>query len=270
MDNNRRNRNRILPPVIVLALFLILWQAAVRIFDIDAYVLPSPASIVKQGFDDWSSLLHHMKATLGITLLGFGIGAVLGFLLAALLHVIPGAKSGFYPILVLTQNVPLMALGPLLVIWFGFGLLPRVVLITLVTFFPVVVAMLTGLTQCDPKLMNYMRMIGAKRGHLFWRLELPSSVPHLFSGLKIAASYSVISAIYAESIGSNKGLGYYILLKQRGFETAKVFAAVAVIVLMSLILFGTITLLERLFVRGESSRTAAASRRRRKKGEEAS
>ncbi|REE94332.1 ABC-type nitrate/sulfonate/bicarbonate transport system permease component [Paenibacillus taihuensis] len=265
--DNKQNR-KFLPPVIVLALFLLIWQAAVRIFDIDAYVLPSPASIVKQGLNDWSSLLQHMKATLGITLLGFGIGAVLGFLLAALLHIIPGAKAGFYPLLVLTQNVPLMALGPLLVIWFGFGMMPRVVLITLVTFFPVVVAMLTGLTQCDPKLMNYMRMIGAKRAQLFWRLELPSSVPHLFSGLKIAASYSVISAIYAESIGSNKGLGYYILLKQRGFETAKVFAAVAVIVMLSLILFGAITLLERMFVRGRVPSTS--SRLRRKKGEEAS
>ncbi|RAP76340.1 ABC transporter permease [Paenibacillus montanisoli] len=242
---------RILPPVLVLALFLLIWQAAVALFQVDAYLLPSPIAIAKQIYDEHEQLLRHLLATLGMTLLGFGAGALLGFVLAGLLHLIPGAKAGFYPLLVLTQNVPLMALGPLLVLWFGFGTLPRVILITLVTFFPVAVAMLTGLMQSDEKLVNYLRMIGASKRKLFWRLELPSSVPHLFSGLKIAASYSVITAIYAESIGSSKGLGYYILLAQRGFETANVFAAIALIVLLSLVMFGAIALAEHLYNRGK-------------------
>lgn len=259
MDNKR---TRLLPPVIVLAAFLLLWQGAVWLLNTDAYILPSPSAIAKQAYDSGPDLAHHMRATLSITLLGFGIGAVIGFAIAALLHVIPWAKSGFYPLLVLSQNVPVMALGPLLVLWFGFGLLPRVILITLVTFFPVAVAMMTGLSKSDGSLRNYMRMIGASKSQLFWRLELPGSLPHLFSGLKIAASYSVISAIYAESIGSDSGLGYFILLARHGFETAKIFAAIAVIVLLSLALFGVIALAERLLVRGAASASASASARK--------
>ncbi|MBM7564542.1 ABC transporter permease [Paenibacillus sacheonensis] len=246
-------RTGLLPPVIVLAAVLLLWQAAVWLLNTDAYILPSPTAIAKQAYDSAPQLAHHMRSTLVMTLIGFVVGASLGFLIAALLHVIPWVKSGFYPLLVLSQNVPIMALGPLLVLWFGFGMLPRVILITLVTFFPVAVAMMTGLSKSDGGLYNYMRMIGATQSQLFWRMELPGSMPHLFSGLKIAASYSVISAIYAESIGSDSGLGYFILLAQHGFETAKVFAAIAVIVLLSLALFGVIALAERMFVRGSAS-----------------
>ncbi|MBW7460834.1 ABC transporter permease subunit, partial [Paenibacillus sepulcri] len=155
-----------------------------------------------------------------------------------------------YPLLVLTQNVPVIALGSLLVVWFGFGILPRLILIMLVCFFPVVVAMLTGLTQSDPKLVDYMKMIGASKSQLFWRLELPNAVSYLFSGLKIAASYSVISAIYAESIGGSEGLGNFMLVSQRGWQTANVFSAIAIIVVLSLILFGIISLAEQILVRG--------------------
>ena len=126
-----------------------------------------------------------------------------------------------------------------------------VILIVLVCFFPVAVAMLTGLTQSDPKLADYMNMIGASRQR-FWRLELPGSVPYLFSGLKIAASYSVISAIYAEATGASKGLGYYMELSKNGFKTANVFAAIAIIVMLSLLFFGLINLAERLLLRGRT------------------
>ena len=122
-------------------------------------------------------------------------------------------------------------------------------LVMLVCFFPIAVAMLTGLTQSDPKLIEYMKMIGASKRQQFWRLELPNAMPYLFSGLKIAASYSVISAIYAESIGGSKGLGNYMEVSQRGCQTANVFSAIAIIVILSLLLFGLINLAERLLVR---------------------
>ncbi|BBH20938.1 ABC transporter permease [Paenibacillus baekrokdamisoli] len=249
MGNNIR---KIWPPVAVMLFLLLSWQAVVVVFDIRPFVLPSPYVIMMQAITDASPLLDHTLATLGVTLLGFTAGAAAGFVLAALLHLIPGAKSGFYPLLVLTQNVPIMALGPLLVLWFGFGILPRVILIIIVCFFPIAVAMLTGLMQSDPKLVTYMRMIGATKRQQFWRLELPNSIPYLFSGLKIAASYSVISAIYAESIGASKGLGYYMLLSRNGFETAKIFCAIAIIIFISLIIFGAISLAERLFLRGRT------------------
>ncbi|MFC0335551.1 ABC transporter permease [Paenibacillus sepulcri] len=238
------------PPVIVLAVFIVLWQAAVAVFDIEPYILPSPLAIASNTVSEAPRLFHHTLSTLGVTLLGFTAGTAAGFVLAALLHLIPGAKAGFYPLLVLTQNVPVIALGSLLVVWFGFGILPRLILIMLVCFFPVVVAMLTGLTQSDPKLVDYMKMIGASKSQLFWRLELPNAVSYLFSGLKIAASYSVISAIYAESIGGSEGLGNFMLVSQRGWQTANVFSAIAIIVVLSLILFGIISLAEQILVRG--------------------
>ncbi|MFC4808543.1 ABC transporter permease [Paenibacillus sp. GCM10023250] len=247
-------RALLLPPAIVMAALLLLWQGAVWLFGTEAYVLPAPSAIAKQAMDSAPLLAHHMRATLGITLLGFGIGAAAGFLIAALLHVLPWVRAGFYPLLVLSQNVPVMAIGQLLVLWFGFGALPRVILIALVTFFPIAVATMTGLSKSDGKLYDYMRMIGASRSQLFWRLELPGAVPHLFSGLKIAASYAVISAIYAEAIGADSGLGYFMLIAQHGFETAKVFAAIGVIVLLSLALFGAIALAERLLARGAAHR----------------
>ncbi|WP_274651597.1 ABC transporter permease [Paenibacillus humicola] len=251
------NKRKWLPPLAVFAAFLVVWQAAVVLLHIDEYVLPSPLVVAANTIAEAPRLLEHTKATLAITLIGFAAGSAAGFALAALLHLIPGARAGVYPLLVLTQNVPLMALGPLLVLWFGFGMMPRVLLIMLVCFFPVSVAMLTGLTQTDRALLNYMKMIGATRSQLFRRLELPSAVPYLFSGLKIAASYSVISAIYAESIGGSKGLGSFMLLSQRGFETANVFSAIAVIVLLSLALFGLIAAAERLFLRGRQGRREA-------------
>ena len=239
-----------LPPFLVFAVFLMVWQAAVDLFHIDEYILPSPLVIARNTLAVAPRLLEHTQETLTITLIGFAAGAAAGFVLAALLHLLPGARAGLYPLLVLTQNVPLMALGPLLVLWFSFGMLPRVLLIMLVCFFPVAVAMLTGLTQTERALMNYMRMIGASRRTLFLRLELPCAVPYLFSGLKIAASYSVISAIYAEAIGGSKGLGSFMLISQHGFETSNVFSAIAVIVLLSFALFGFIAAAERLCLRG--------------------
>ncbi|CAH1218399.1 Riboflavin transport system permease protein RibX [Paenibacillus plantiphilus] len=238
------------PPLAVLAIVVLGWQAAVVLFGTKEYVLPSPLVIASTVMKEAPRLLEHTSATLGITLLGFIFGAAAGFLLAALLHLIPGAKAGFYPLLVLTQNVPVMALGPLLVIWFGFGLMPKIILLTIVCFFPISVAMLTGLTKSDPKLLSYMRMIGASKSQLFWRLELPHAIPYLFSGLKIAASYSVISAIYAETIGGSEGLGVYMRLSMRGWQTANMFAAIAVVITLSLVLFGIIFALERLFLRG--------------------
>ncbi|MCQ6557979.1 ABC transporter permease [Paenibacillus mendelii] len=236
------------PPVVVLASLIVIWQAAVRLMGVEEYILPSPLDIAREFVSVAPRLFEHASATLGITLLGFAAGSAAGLLLAALLHLVPWVKAGFYPLLVLTQNVPVFVLINLFVIWFGFGMLPRLLLLMLVCFFPVAVAMLTGLTQADPKLVNYMKMIGATKGQLFWRLELPGSISYLFSGLKIAASYSVISAIYAEST-ADKGLGKFIQLASNGWQTSRVFVGIVTIIAISLLLFGLITAAERMMIR---------------------
>jgi ABC-type nitrate/sulfonate/bicarbonate transport system permease component len=165
------------------------------------------------------------------------------------LHVIPRFKAGFYPLLILSQNIPTIALAPLLMIWFGFGLLPKVIVITLVCFFPVAIATLDGFVQTDRTMLGYMRMIGAGRRQIFFKLELPNALPYLFSGLKISATYSVMGAVIAEWLGSDKGIGVYMLLSKNSFRTDRVFAAIAIIVGLSLLLFGFIAFLEKLVIR---------------------
>ncbi|MFD1952729.1 ABC transporter permease [Paenibacillus thailandensis] len=254
MGNNRIPWRKIWPPAAVLAALLAAWQIAVSAFGTAEYILPSPLSIAEEGINVGPRLLEHTLATVGLMLPGFAGGAAAGFLLAALIHFIPGARSGLYPLLVLSQNVPVIALGPLLTLWLGYGVLPKLILIWLVCFFPVSVALLSGLNDTDPKLRNYMEMIGTSRWTMFWRLELPHAIAHLFSGLKIAASYSVLTAVVAEWIGSEKGLGHFMMLSSSGFQTARVFAAVFLIVILSLAMFGLVVLAERICVRWKPDR----------------
>ncbi|WP_018759241.1 ABC transporter permease [Paenibacillus terrigena] len=239
------------PPVAVLFSFLVIWQLAVTWGHIEEFLLPSPLRILEvfTQADVRARLWMHAASTIRITLLGLGSGIGLGIVLAVLLHVIPFLRSGIYPLLILTQNVPIVATGPLLIIWLGYGIAPKVVLIMLVCFFPVVVSTLTGLSQPDPQYLNYMQMIGATKRQLLWKLELPNALPYLFSGMKLAASYSVITAVAAEWLGSKEGLGTYIKLSANGFMTAQVFATIVVIVAVSLGLFGIFALLAKWAVR---------------------
>ncbi|WP_337098784.1 ABC transporter permease [Paenibacillus sp. YIM B09110] len=251
MGNKSGAWAKVWPPVIVIAALLACWQAVTMWGQVDQWLLPSPLSIVQEAASAnvWPRLAEHTGATLRLTLLGFAGGSAAGFLLAALLHLIPGLRTAVYPLLVVSQNVPIVVIGPLLTMWLGYTLLPKVLLVMMVCFFPISVAMLSGLTNTDPQLRNYLQMIGTGKWQLFWKLELPHAVIHLFSGLKLAASYSVLSAIVAEWLGTNKGLGYFMQLSAKGFMPERVFASVFIIVALSLSLFGLMTLAEKLLLR---------------------
>ncbi|WP_342563986.1 ABC transporter permease [Paenibacillus sp. FSL R7-0345] len=240
---------QIWPPLVAVVLFLGIWQLAVSAFGIEAWILPGPGAIARSSADNAASIWSHTAATLRLTLIGFPIGTGVGLIVALLLHLLPWLKRALYPLLILSQNVPSIALAPLLVIWFGFGLLPKIVLITLVCFFPVAVAAMGGLAQSDRMMMNYMKMAGASKWQIFTKLELPGSLPSLFSGVKISATYAVMGAVVAEWIGADKGLGYYMLLQKSAYRTDNVFVAIAIIVLLSLVLFAIIALAERWLVR---------------------
>lgn len=237
------------PPLTAVILFLAVWQIAVPLFHIEKWILPSPADITKEAIAQAASLTQHTWATVQLTLLGFLIGTCVGLLTAMLLHLVPFLKSALYPLLILSQNIPTIALAPLLMIWFGFGLLPKIIVITLVCFFPVAVSTMDGLTQTDRGMMNYMRMAGASKAQIFRKLEVPHALPSVFSGVKIAATYSVMGAVIAEWIGTDRGIGYYMMLQKSAYRTDRVFVAMAIIVLLSLILFAIIALLEKIFVR---------------------
>lgn len=253
--NNKNWLQKGWPPVAVLFFFLVLWQVAVDWGHIEEFLLPSPLKIVETfgQHDVYTRLTMHTLATVKITTLGLAAGIAVGVVLAIMLHLVPFLRRGVYPLLLLTQNVPVIVTGPLLIIWLGYGISPKVVLIMLVCFFPVVISTLTGLTQPDAQYMNYLQMIGASKRQILWRLELPNALPYLFSGMKLAASYSVITAVTAEWLGAKNGLGTYIKLSANGFMTARVFAAIVVIVAFSLLLFWIFQLLERWAIRWKPS-----------------
>ncbi|WEK52837.1 MAG: ABC transporter permease [Candidatus Cohnella colombiensis] len=236
-------------PIITLIITIGLWQACCWLFEIPTYTLPAPSEIAVKMYMDSAMLWGHVVATINLSLLGLGLGLVVGIVVAIVIHLVPIFRDAVAPLLVLSQNVPLIALGPLLMIWFGFGITPKLILLIIVCFFPITLSMLVGLGQAEPQLREYLAMIGSTRWEQLKRLEFPASLPYLFSGLRMAATYVVSSAIVAEWLGASKGIGYYLQLKFKGFEAPGVFTSIVCIVLLSLLFFGAAVLLERLVIR---------------------
>lgn len=234
------------PPLVAVLLFLLCWEVGTSIFHVEKWILPSPGDIGREAVNGASGLWDHTLATLKLTLIGFAVGSVVGLLIAVLLHLLPFVKSALYPLLILSQNVPTIALGPLLMIWFGFGILPKLILITLVCFFPVAISAMDGLSRTDPALRNYMEMAGASKRQIFCKLEFPFAIPSMISGLKISATYSVMGAIISEWLGADKGIGYYMKMQKSSFHTDRVFVAILIIVVISLAMFAAVALVERL------------------------
>lgn len=242
-------RHKIWPPAAAVLLFLVAWQGAVIVFGVEAWLLPSPLEILREGWRIAPRLWEHTLSTLSVCLVGFAVGAGSGVAVAVLLHLVRPIRLSFMPLLVLTQNVPVIVLGPLLTVWFGFGLLPKVILITLVCFFPIAVAMMQGLADADPTMKNYMRIIGASKHQLFLKVEFPAALPHLFAGLKISGTYSVMGAVIAEWLGASSGLGYFMKLSSSAFRADRVFAAIFIIVALSIAIYALIGLAQRLVIR---------------------
>ncbi|AJS60993.1 ABC transporter permease [Paenibacillus sp. IHBB 10380] len=241
--------NKVWPPLVAVLIFLTAWQLSTSLFNIEDWILPAPSDIAHEASAESARLWEHALATVKLTLGGFAIGTTVGLVIAFVLHRIPFLHSALYPLLILSQNIPTIALAPLLMIWFGFGLLPKFILITLVCFFPVAVAAMDGLRQADRTMLEYMRMIGATKGQIFTKLELPHALPSMFSGIRIAATYSVMGAVIAEWVGSDKGIGYYMMLQKASYRTDRMFLSISIIVILSLFMHTAIVLLEKGLVR---------------------
>lgn len=236
-------------PCLVLLLLLALWEIIVKAAHVPEWFLPAPSKVFVEAVNGWSDFYPDILSTTQITIVGFAVGCLIGILAAVLLHLIPSVREAVYPLLILSQNVPIIVLAPLLVIWFGFGLLPKIIVITLVCFFPITVAALDGFKQTPMELKHYMMMAGATKFQLFWKLELPSSLPSLFSGLKISATYSVMGAVISEWLGAKQGIGVYMTYATSSFRTYRVFVAIFTIMLLSLLFFLFILLVEKLMIR---------------------
>jgi ABC-type nitrate/sulfonate/bicarbonate transport system permease component len=241
-------------PLLVLLLFFIAWEIGVRTAETPEWLLPAPSKIMKEGAAGWANFYPDAISTVKITLIGFAVGTGVGILTAIVLHLVPFLRSSVYPLLILSQNVPIIVLAPLLVIWFGFGLLPKIIVITLVCFFPITIAALDGFRQTPQELKHYMMMAGATKQQLFWKLEWPHSLPSIFSGLKISATYSVMGAVISEWLGAEKGIGVYMTLASSSFRTDRVFVAIFTIMFLSLLFFLLIVLAERRIVHWQRKR----------------
>ncbi|WP_232237474.1 ABC transporter permease [Macrococcoides caseolyticum] len=221
----------------------------VRLLHVDAYTLPAPSAIFKSFFNDFSTYHVHLYPTLLLVVLGIICSILCGICVAIILRLIPGLHEYVYPLLIMSQNVPVIVIAPLLVIWFGFGILPKLIVITLVCFFPITVSLLEGFNETDKELEKYMKMMGATRLERFKKLEWPNSMPYFFNGLKIAGTYSVMGAIISEWLGSDKGLGKFMLIAQRAFQVDQVFVAIVWIIIFAMVIYLVIYIIQRIVLR---------------------
>ncbi|WP_442600843.1 ABC transporter permease [Paenibacillus sp. KN14-4R] len=237
------------PPIVTVSLFLVIWQLSTSILAVEKWILPSPIQVMQEGWRELPKLWVHIFATVKLTLLGFCIGSAIGLVLSVMLHLMPRVRAGLSPLLILSQNIPVIILAPLLMIWFGYGILPKLITISLICFFPVAVAAMDGFARAERSMYNYMQMIGGNKWKIFRMIELPSALPHMFSGLKISATYSVMSAVIAEWLGAEKGLGFYMMMAKSSYRADRVFCVMLLIVLFSLVFYKVIGLLEKWLVR---------------------
>jgi putative hydroxymethylpyrimidine transport system permease protein len=234
---------------VVLTLALIAaWEIIVRAVHVPEYLLPAPSQILADIKTDWVILWPAMWVTLREVLLGFVIATAAGVGLAVILHLYGPLRRALYPILIGSQTIPIVVLAPILVILLGYGILPKLVIVALICFFPIVVNGLDGLRAVDDDFIRMMYTLDATRWGIFRRVEFPGALPSFFSGMRIAATFASIGAVFGEWSGSNAGLGYVMLEATPNLLTARIFAAILVLTLISLALFGLVSLLERIAV----------------------
>jgi len=236
----------VLPPVLALAVLLAVWQTVASAGVVGAGILPAPSRIVEQGVDQGDVLLRHTLPTLTATSLGFCLSIAVAFVVAITLDFSRVLHSAVLPLLIIGQTLPLIALAPLVVLWFGFGLLPKVLLVAFVTFFPMVVGLLRGFTSTDPEAEHLLRSMGAGRRRVFTLLRLPSAMPSFFSSLRISITYAVVGAVFAEYAGAVAGLGVYMQSAKNIFRTDLVLAAVTVSSALTLVLYLLVVVVERV------------------------
>ncbi|BCL78500.1 nitrate ABC transporter permease [Ktedonobacteria bacterium brp13] len=230
------------PALIVLVVLLVVWEAVTRGGLMASNILPAPSAIVQALVANWDVLAGHTIQTAFETVMGLLLAAVLGLGIAILLDFSPWVRRALYPLLITSQTIPMVALAPLLVIWFGFGLTPKIIVVTLYCFFPIAVAVADGLAGTDPDLLRLMDSMKATSWQTLTLVKLPGALPSFFSGLRIAATYSVTGAIVGEYVAADRGLGVY--MKTSMDVIVLVFAAVLITVVLSLLLFGLVSCME--------------------------
>ena len=236
------------PPALLVAAFLAAWEIYARASGVSPFVLPPPSRVLESLWLFREDAVRHAVPTILETLVGFGlsIGAAVGAAIA--MDRLPVVRRAFAPLMIGSQTIPIVAIAPLIVVWFGFGLAPKIIVVVLVTFFPITVALLDGFASTSAEATELMRSFGASKSQIFRKLRWPSGLPSLFTGLRISATYAVIAAVIAEYVGATEGLGIWMVLSQRSFRTDLVFGAILLTAVLSVALFALVVLAERAVI----------------------
>lgn len=236
-------------PTIVITGLLLFWELGIQASGTPLYVLPAPSQILRAFVSDLNTLLLHGGTTLFETMVGLSIATILAVIIAIMMDIWPAFHHAVYPLLVVSQTVPIIVLAPILIIYLGFGLAPKILIIVLICFFPIAIPFSDAMAIQDQNRVNLLRSMGASTWNVYALVKIPGAMSSFFSGLKVAATYSITGAIVGEWLASSSGLGYYMLRVKNGYMLDKVFASVFMVILLSLLMNAAVGLLSRLLVR---------------------
>lgn len=236
--------NKLYAPGFIIGLSLI-WQVVCSLELVPGYMLPSPIQVMQAFINEFNVLMEHLMISLSEAFLGLGVGILVAFILAVGMDHYRGLHKSLYPLLIISQTVPVIAIAPLLVLWMGYGMAPKVMVIFLVCFFPITISLLDGFKEADRDTIRLMKSMGANAKQIFWHIKLPCALPGFLAGLKVSVSYAVIGAVVAEWLGGTAGLGVYMTRVRKSYAFDKMFAVIFLVSLISLVLMKLVSLLER-------------------------
>lgn len=240
-----------LSPFLSVAVFLGLWQLFCSLSLVPKYLLPSPLDVINAFLSDYPLIFAHARYTLAEAALGLLIGFALGFVLAIVMDLSPFVKKMLYPLIIITQTIPTVAIAPLLVLWMGYGLAPKITLVAITSFFPVLISMTDGMSSVDKDSIDLIRAMGADRLTIYTMVKLPASVKSLFSGLRISLSYAIVGAVVAEWLGGFNGIGVYMTRVRKSYAFDKMFAVIFFISALSIACVAVLKLAEKAFIKYE-------------------
>jgi len=232
-------------PIFFFIFIIGVWELISRTGNVEPFILPAPTIIIKSLFANFNLIYKHILITAYETAAGFFIAVILGVIFAILMDSVMIIKKILYPLLVTSQTIPIITLAPLFIMWFGYGYLPKILIVVLICFFPITVSLMQGLSSVDLDYIKMLKSMGGSKKQIYSFVKLPASMPNFFSGLKIAATYSIMGATIGEWVGGKDGLGVYMLRAKHSFATEKVFGAILVITVLSILLLKLIELVER-------------------------
>lgn len=238
-------------PILLIALILIIWQALCSLKIIPGYMLPSPVAVIRAFLSDFPLLMKHLGFTMYEALFGVFISILLAFVTASLMDRFIVINKAVYPLLIITQTIPSIAIAPLLILWMGYGSAPKITLVVITCYFPLAVSLLSGFASADKDSISLLKAMGASRFQIFIHIKIHCAMKHFFSGLKVAVSYSIIGAVISEWLGGNNGLGVYMTRVKKSYSFDKMFAVIFLISFISLVLMKIVSILEKRFTKNE-------------------